>query len=284
MALRSVVVDNPASPPAPRRTVVLRPGGPVPRGHLLDVILGVLGALLLVGAVVLAGILPDKTYLNPQFRLSFVEGNAEGPGSKVGEFTEASPGNAQEFTYDIPDDNVKTITLDLGFRDDIVYSLPDRFDVDLIAPNGTVMGHLELENPAPKAGRNATDPPQTFAAEGHATFTTGPSPSEQIVTGLTHTETQEQVHARLEPQFRVATAGTWTVRVELVAAQDCPTGPNDGSFQGQAAYCRGIPAGVPPPTSGGGEGTSNDGTDPGNPFILANLTYTFYTVTVEELK
>ncbi len=281
MALRSVVVEGPASPPEPRRTVVLRPGGPAPKGHLLDLIIGVLGALLIVAAVVLGGILPDKTYLNPQFRLTFAEFSAEGPGSVVAQFTEAAPGNLQEFTYEVPDQNVKSMTVEVGFRDDIKYSLPDRFDVDLVAPNGTVMGHLELENPAPKAPRNGTDAPQTFAAEGRGTFPTAPPVSEQIVTGLTHTETQEQVLARLEPQYRVDTAGTWTVRVELVAAQDCPTA-QDANFQGQAAYCRGAPAGVPPPTTS--EGTSTDGTDAGNEFIVVNLTYTFYVTTVEELK
>ena len=280
MALRSVVVEGPASPPGPRRTVVLRAGGPKPKGAVLDVVIGILGALLLVAAVVLAGILPDKTYLNPQFRLSFTEVSAEGPGSKIGDFVEGGP--PQDFTYEIPDDNVKSMTLELGFRDDIKYSLPDRFEVDLIAPNGTVMGHYEIENPAPRGARNVNETPQTFPAEGRATFATAPAVSEQVVTALTHTETEEQALARLEPQYRVATAGTWTVRVTLVAAQDCPAGANDGTFDGQAAYCRGAPAGIPPATES--EGTSADGDDPGNEFILVNLTWTFYVTTVEELK
>lgn len=275
MALRSVVVEGPADPPVPRRTVVLRAGAPAPKGRLLDVIVGVLGALLLVAAVVLTALLPDHTYLNPQFRLSFLEVNAEGPGSVSGAFTEG-PGNVQEFTFEVAEDNVKSVTLEMGFRDDVSYSLSDRFDIDLVAPNGTVVGHVEMQNPEPKAGRNATDPPQTFLAESRSTFATAPAVSEQIVTGLTHTETKEQVLARLEPQYRVATKGTWTVRVELVAAQDCPA-PGQG-FQSQAAACRGIPP------AGDGAGTSQDGSDNGNDFLLSNFTYTYYITTVEELK
>lgn len=260
---------------------MLRTGGPKPKGAILDVIIGIVGALLLVSAIVLAAVLPDKTYLNPQFRLSFVEAGAEGPGSKIGDFVEGSP--PQDFTYEIPDDNVKSITLELGFRDDIQYSLPDRFDIDLIAPNGTVMGHYELENPAPRGRPSANQTPEVLPAEGRATFATAPAVSEQIVTGLTHTETEEQALARLEPQYRVATAGTWTVRVTLVAAQDCPSGTNDASFQGQAAYCRGIPAGIPPTTAPEGS-TASNGQDLGNEFIVVNLTWTFYITTVEELK
>jgi len=282
VALRSVVVEAPPSPPAPRRTVVLRAGAPAPKGRWVDVLVGVLGALLLLAAVALAVVLPDKTYLNPQFRVAFVEGGGEFDGSQDHYFADAGE-TEYDFDVEVGQDNVKAITLDYGFADDAPYSLPDAFELWLYAPNGTLMGHVDsIANPPPRNGHNTTDPPITDIAHGPSTFLTAPAPSEQIVTGLTHTETEEQVQARLAPQHFVATKGTWKVHVKLIAAGDCPQPGAEGSFQSQAAVCR---TGFPTPTGlGDFAGGVNQGDDPGNLFRLSAFSWTFYQVSVQELK
>lgn len=275
MALRSVVVDTPAAPPPPRRTLVIRAGAPAPKGHFVDVLLGVVGAILLIGAIVLAGVLPDKTYLNPQFRVSFPAGGAEFGGSLETDYI--SEGAAPfEFKVPVPVDNVTSIQMVVGFSDDIYYSGPDRFQVDLFDPSGAPRGRLEVENPAPTPGDGPTAAPQTDNAEATATFPIAPVPSEQIVTGLRHTEVAEQVQARVAPDHHVRTAGEWTVRVTLVAAADCPD-PGQG-FDTQALVCRTGPPG------GSSDGTSDDGSDPGNTLLLSAFTYSFYTILVEELN
>lgn len=280
MALRSVVVEGPPSPPAPRRTVVLRAGGPAPKGRWIDAVIGILGALLLLSAIVLAAILPDKTYVNPQFRLTFLDQEGEGDGTTVSPMlTPDAP--AFDFPLEMPD-NVKTITLEMSFSDDIVYSLPDIFKVELVAPNGTVVGTIPAFQNDPPKGRNATETPQTYSASTITTFSGWADHQEAIVGGLTHTETVEQVQARLEPQYRAATAGTWIARVTLTSAQGCPQDPNTG-FDGQYFYCRfGHPSDDGYPQSPGSAGA--EGTDPGNVVVLNNYRYTSYLVTVEELK
>ncbi len=277
MALRSVIVEAPASPPASRRTVVVRAGGPAPKGRVLDVIVGVVGAILLIAAIALAQVLPDKTYLNPQFRLALEEFNGEFPSQETpSPLLEAGP-DSFEFAFVIDVDNVKSISLDLGFEDDVSYSLPDRFDIDLIAPNQTLAGHAELQNPDPEGGASATDPPTFERAKLTVQFTIGPQFSEQIVTGLTPTETPEQVLARLAPDYHVANNGTWIVRVTLVAAGDCP-GPGEG-YAAQALHCR-----FGPPSGGGDPSPTPDGADPGNDFLLAGFRYTYFVPAIQELN
>jgi hypothetical protein len=276
VALRSVVVEAPASPPAPRRTVVVRAGGPAPKGRVLDIVMGVLGALLLIVAVALAQVLPDKTYINPQFRLTFEPIDVEGPGSFDHDLFETGE-QSWDFPYEVTEDNVGSVSLILGFEDDVSFSLPDRFDIDLIAPNGTQMGHVELENPAPKGGASPADPATFTNAELNAQFSTAPAFQEQIVTGLTPTETPEQVLARLAPDYHVDSKGTWIVRVTLVAAGDCPA-PGEETYVTQSRDCR-----FGPPTGAGDPSESPDGADPGNNFLVASFKYTYFTPTIKEL-
>lgn len=279
MALRSVVVEAPASPPAPRKTVVVRTGAPAPKGRVLDIVIGVLGALLLIAAIALAQVLPDKTYLNPQFRLTLDPVIMEYPGSAFTPDPLSETGEKTwDFAYPVDQDNIMSVSLILGFTDDASFSLPDRFDIDLIAPNGTQMGHVEMENPPPHGG-DPTAPPTFSNAELNAQFPTAPAYSEQIVTGLSPTETPEQVLARLAPQYHVKTNGTWIVRVTLVAAGDCPA-PEEQSYTTQSRDCRfGPPSGVE-----GNPTASPDGADPGNDFLVASFKYTYFTPAIKELS
>lgn len=284
MALRSVVVEAPPSPPPSRRTVVLRAGAPAPRGRLVDLVVGVLGALLLLIAVVLVVVLPDKTYVDPQFRLSFVEGSGEGKGTQ--ESPQLAPGASYEFAVDVPQDNVKTVTLKVGFNDDVWYSLPDIVKVELFAPNGTLVGTIDpLQNPPPKGPVNATDSPTRYAAYTDQTFHGWADHQEQIIDGLSHSETPEQAQARLEkdPAYFVPNHGTWKVRVTLTAAQGCPD-PTTESWRNQALYCRtGHPNDEGYPQQNEGK-AQQDGSDPGNAVKLFNFEWTYYIVSVEELK
>jgi hypothetical protein len=287
VALRSVVVEAPPTPPPSRRTVVLRAGAPAPKGRFVDILVGILGAILLIAAVALAVVLPDKTYVNPQFRVAFAEFDGEGPGTMETPeaLTNAAP--VYEFKLDIAEDNVKSVSIEVGFTDDIKYSLPDIVKVDLFAPNGTRMGGIDaLQNPPPKSGKNSTDPPQVFPAYQQANFHGWADQQEKIVTGLTHDEQVEQVQARYEkdPKYFVSTHGTWTVRVELVAAQGCPADPTaPDQFDGQFGYCRfGHPQDDGYPNSN--TGASQSGTDAGNIVRLFNFRYTYYIINVQELK
>lgn len=267
---------SPAPPGTPRKTVVVRAGGPAPKGRRLDLLVGLVGLLLLIATIGLAWYLPDRTYLNPQFRLSFPETIVGDLGSQRNEFAEGQ--GPFDFTVDFPDGNIKLVTLQIGFADDLPYSKPDSFQVELIAPDGTVHYQESFTNDPPRDAPNATAQPSVAIVDQILTITVAPTPSEQIVGGLTHEEAKEQVLARLEPQFRVDNSGVWTIRVALLFAGDCPTPGEEGTYPSQAFHCR---FGT---TTSLGVDPANDGSDTGNEFILQNVGYTFYTPDIQELS
>lgn len=276
MALRSVVVSPPPGAERPRRTVVLRPGGPKDRGKAADVVTGVIGALLLLASVFLVQWLPNKEYALPQFSVTFPQSQTENPQPGF-EFTTEEGGRNHDFTYELPD-NVHSVTMVLYFRDDNrPASLPDRFRVELFDPSGNPVGpRTDLVN-APPVYNASANPPTYEAGEittPRISIPLGIHPEDRIVQGLSHREVAEQVKARLAPQFHLGTAGTWTVRVSLVNAGNCPAAPGDSDTpRDQFVFCRMTPGPQP-----------NDGTDPGNLFAIENLIFTTYTVEVEELS
>lgn len=276
VALRSVVVQPPPPPSGPRKTVVLRVGAPQQRGHWADVATGILGVLLLVGAIALGQILPDRTYLNPQFRFSAFEQTAEADEGSLTFYFEDAGENVHEFKYNIPVDNVTSIRMSLGFEDDVSYSLPDRFLIDLYDPAGNFYGHAEMQNKDPSGGSGPTEHAMFYLASQEALFPIAPPLQEQIVTGLTHTELPEQVLARLAPEYHVPTKGEWTVRVVLVAAGDCPA-PGQATYPQQPLDCR-----VARPDNPNAQ-VAEDGVDPGNIFRIASFVYSYYIPQVEEL-
>lgn len=272
-------MEAPASPPppgTPRKTVVLRAGAPAPKGRRLDLLVGIVGLILLIATIGLAWYLPDRTYLNPQFRLSFPETIIPDQHSSLHGFTEGE--GAYDFTIDFVDGNVKAVTLQVGFADDLPYSTPDRFEVELLGPDGVSYYKDAFENPPPREAPNATAEPTVETIDELITIQVAPTPTEQIVGGLSHRETPEQVLARLEPEYRVDNAGTWTVRVTLLFAGDCPTPGQEGTYPSQAFHCRfGTSSNLAPNPTG-------DGTDTTQEFVLANVGYTFYTPTIQELS
>lgn len=266
MALRSVVLAPPPGAGAPRRTVVLRPGAPKDKGRLADMLAAVFGALLLIVAVVLVAVLPDKEYATPQFRATYVDTLDDFTfATQRFAFTEEEAGRIHEFVYELPD-NVASINIRAEFTDNETYSDPDQFRIEVFDPAGNPVGtRYDAINQPPSP--NPDDQTDYVADSYSQTFNiaTAEHPSEEIVPGLSHEETTEQVLARLVPQHRAATAGLWTVRVTLIQANDCPE-PGQPSLQ--AFRCR---------------QQRPDGVDPGNDFALAGFIYTFYTPCVEQL-
>jgi hypothetical protein len=268
VALRSVVLAPPPGAGPPRRTVVLRLGAPKDKGRLADVLAAIFGALLLVAAVILVALLPDKEFATKQFRVTYPDTLDDFTfATQRFNFTEDDEElRVHDFTYDLPD-NVVSVNIRAEFTDEQAYTDPDQFRIELFDPAGNPMGtrYDAINNPPTPDNAN----PGEFVADSYSqTFNipTAAHPAEEIVAGLTHTEAREQVLARLVPQHTAQTAGTWTVRVTLVQANDCPLPPEADLFQ--AIQCR---------------ADTGDGTDPGNDFALAGFIYTFYTPCIEEL-
>ena len=272
MALRSVVVAPPPGADGPRRTVVLRPGGPKDKGKAADVVIGAVGLVLLLLCVFLLQSLPNKEYALPQFSVTFPEAQLENP-SQPFDFTEDEAGRNHEFQYEFPD-NVHSITLVMFFADeDMPASLPDQFRIELFDPSGTPVGpRTDVFNAPPRYNDTATPPEYMPGAitTPRLSIPIGIHPEDQIVQGLSHREVAEQVRARLAPQHHLPTAGLWTIRVTLVGAGDCPPSPAVPDTQ-QFVACRSDPPG-------------NDGQDRGNRFTIENLLLNTYDIQVEELS
>jgi hypothetical protein len=254
--------------------VVLRPGAPKDKGRMADVLACLFGALLLLVAIVLVAVLPDKEYAAPQFRLTFPD-TLDDFTYPTQEFSFAENNEAlrvHEFTYELPD-NVASINLRAEFTDDLPHSDPDQFRLEVFDPSGNPVGpRYEAINQPPLRKGDPNDPTNytRFEFDSFSTtfnLPTGEHPTEQIISGLTHTETKEQVLARLVPQYRFPSGGVWTVRVTLIQANDCPA-PSGDTDVFQFANCR---------------NESPDGSDLGNDFALAAFIYTFYTPCIESL-
>lgn len=280
MALRSVVLAPPPGAGAPRRTVVVRPGGPKDKGKATDVLLGIVGVLLLLATVALVQVLPNKEYALPQFQVSYPETqvNNTRPGEEFLEADETQ--RVREFTYELPG-NVHSITMVVFFADEFhPASLPDQFRVELYDPAGNPIGpRSELFSAPPTY--NDTNPAGPYYEAGavltpRITIPIGLHPEDEIVQGLSHREVKEQVQARLEPQHRIASEGVWTVRVTLVGAGDCPDLASPDADRQQAIFCV-----YQAPANASGQDPRQD---PGNRFAVENFIYTTYSVKVEELS
>lgn len=288
MALRSVVLNPSSGPSAPRRAVILRAGSPTPKGDDIDVIIGIVGVLTLLSCVALAQVLPDKTYINPQFRLSFLDGGGEGNGTQSAAFTEGTA-ESMDFQFYVPEfvvgagatqrriQNIFSVTVTVFVEDDITYSLPDRFSFVLLDPAGNVVGDpsnvVETPRPRPDGASFSASPIQVIF-----NFPILEHPQEQIITGKSPSENAVQALARIEPEYRVSNAGVWTVRATLEAAGNCPE-PQDPEFNAlQAFHCRVDDPNNPDDTP------SSDGRDLGNVFSVQNFVWSYYVPVVEELK
>lgn len=270
MALRSVVVAPPPGAAGPRRTVVLRPGGPKDKGKAGDVVIGAIGALLLLLSVFLVQYLPDKEYALPQFSVTFLEPPAIENPTQNFTFAKTEDARTHEFQYEFPD-NVHSITMVLYFADEnMPASLPDQFRVELFDPLGTPVGpRTDVVSGPPRFNQGTNEYDPGVITSPRLSIPLGLLPEDQIVQGLSHLEVAEQVQARLAPQYHLPTAGLWTVRVTMVNAGDCPPSPAPPDTQ-QYLFCR--------------RDAPEDGVDPGNVFTIENVFLNTYTVQVEELS
>lgn len=280
MALRSVVLEPPTPPGAPRKTVVLRPGGPQPKGRAIDIAACILGVLLLIGAIVLVQALPNKDYVNPRYKLSFPAGGGEFAGSASFDFVESSA-NTHDFLIEIPQDNVVSLNIRVGFEDNLRTSKPDLFRIRVYDNNGNELGLAEnLANPAPTENISSEPPYHSFdvfRAQATYTFAIGALPQESIVQGIDRKETQAEVLARLEPATHTATKGTWKVSVELLDAGDCPLPTDPDPDPAQMTDCLQSQG-----QSGNPAETSS--TDAGNDFTLENVSWTYFLTCTETME
>lgn len=276
VALRSVVLEPPAPPPGPRRTVVLRPGGPQPQKKKGDLIACIIGILLLLGSVVLVQVMPDNDYVNPRYKLSFPAGGGEYP-SFIADYTE-STANTQEKIYDLPNDNIVSIAVQVGFYDNYSASKPDLFRVTLYDPDGNTVGDNQIANP-PAIGKINGTAYEFEAIIGFArwNFIIAPTPQEEIVEGARRNETQQEALERLEPLTHIVTKGAWRLKIELLEAGDCPT-PQDPEYDPAAEYACLY-----------GQVDENDlltppsPQDTGNRFTIENFVWSYYATCVETM-
>ncbi len=246
MALRSVVVQpppkaaSPATPAAgPRRTVVARAGPPPhARGRFADMLAGIVGILLLVATIGLVQVLPEDEVILPQFTLFFVhqEGGSRNSTTDI-VFTEAPPNNVKTYAFEVPD-NAFELVVRMSFTDDIAASLPDRFRIEILDPTGDVRGGEALATSAPPT---TLPPPDQFTYVATPTtvvhrISIAVVPPDEIVPGTSADETQGEVLDRIAPDHVVESAGTWTARITLIEAGDCPSA--DQSDQNRVLACR----------------------------------------------
>lgn len=278
MALRSVVVGGPPSS-GPRRTVVLRTGGPKPKGHLLDGAAGVVGVLLLLGAVFLVQALPDTDYVYPRFKVTYPAGSGEST-SQGATFVEGSAVTF-EFSVEVPNDNVVGMTVAVSFRDDVGPSRPDVFRVTLFDPLGNQLGQpQQISNPPPTENNSneigTIGQFDTYLATAAFGFSVGTLPQEAIVEGQSRHDNARDVLNREGPANHVPTAGMWKVKVELINAGDCPA-PTDPGF-GDPRDIRLMAA------CANAEGQGGSLQDSGNDFTLEGLRWSYYATCVEALE
>jgi hypothetical protein len=275
VALRSVVLTPPAGMGGPRRTVVLRPGGPRDKGRAADIIAGIVGVILLLSCLLLVQVLPHKDYAMPQFKVAFPDTLHDADFPTQGfNFTETEAGHIHDFSFALPE-NTQSLSLVVFMKDDVPGSLPDQFRIELFDPAHQPVLKQDIMNADPRL--NSSQQANGFVYDageynGRIPYTVGPHPNEQVVQGLARNEVKEQALARLEPQARIHSAGAWVVRVTLIQAQDCPQ-PTPGEFppNPQTVFCR-----VPP-------NGPQDGSDNGNRLTL-NIAFSTYKAEIEQLS
>lgn len=269
--------------------MVLRAGPPRSRGLVVDTVVGILGVGLLVMAAVLGAVLPEEETPPRQFQVAYPQDGqealiccAEGqedPALSAREAGVVPEGEAREYEVFVEHDNafqfqvtltVSRLVGDTTASDDIQSSDPDSFSLLLLDPDGVERGNLSLTTPAPSPNpdQNST---QLFVSRG---VSSGPvsmryaaKPSTEFVPVNDTSVTKGEVLAEIGPQRTIPTQGTWTVRVEVVEAGDCPDPAPDPLTLRRALACQ-------------EEAQSTGGEDPGNPYTLEKVRYDFYSIEV----
>lgn len=266
MARKSVVVE----PPKPRRqSVVARPPTQRRDQRASDVVFGILGLLLLVGAIALIPYLTQDPPPKPQFQVDFEEHELDLP-TQTADFTEDE---TKEFTYEADFQNITAVQLRVGFTDDVPSSEPDRFRVELVDPNGDLaIDGLVITN-EPGELISGSTPPQYRGVHMDQPLAATPvdRPAPQVITADRVDATADDIAAQVAEEFSVGGRGTWTVRVSLIEVGGCPDSPDfDPENPEEAEPQRFIAC-----QEGGGEDTGND-------FSVSQFKFIYYEGTVSE--
>ena len=275
-AARSTGPSSPSAPTGGRTVVVVRPGPPPRKGKPWDLAVGVLGLLLLVASVVLANTMWVAEELPPQYKVSFVP--QEGILDRQEFQFESSGSNfvAHEFLFNITEDNVMEIKVNVYFTDDLAASDPDRFVVELVSPDGQAYPdfHELINDPAVPNATNPSEPYQPIQASATYSFGFVPKPQDTVVE-TDFNATEESVAADQERLNHFNTKGTWKVRAKFTPG-NCPTPTvataNTDTAQ-RAAVCL---------QANSGRGNQAQ-FDPGNLFTVGSFAYSYFTVTAERL-
>jgi hypothetical protein len=256
-----------------RQTVVLRAGPPPRRGRLADLASAILGVLLILASVVMANTMWERDVPPTQFLVKFPATQVDLP-AQVRDVRE----NADEtFEFFVEHDNVHQITVNVHFQDDLVASDPDRFSVTLYTPNNDTLG-ADVLVVNDLALRNATDPSKFTPLRKNATFTVHivPKPDERVVTG-NDTDAPSAVAEREGALVHIQTRGTWTLRVNLFHAGDCPApavNPPNPDLLLRASACS---------KENADAGRQDVRADPGNEFTVGSFSYSHFTAVAERI-
>lgn len=280
---------QPSRPPGQRRAVVLREGPPRGRGRTLDGVLGAVGGVLLLLAVLLVNVLPEETVPDPQFRVEYGDELVEIIGSRQSADLPGAPADGiigpgrddgLRSDYEVEHNNVFEVSVEVFFEDDFPESLPDVLRWELFYPNGTSAGLSSEYETLPTAEAEAGAGPEvggvSYVTVGSgtykATFNLGGKPEDQIVTfqdGRNGT-LEEATQAIVLAQTR-ATQGTWGVQVWLESVGPCPSAGTAPESIRHAQICRFAAQ------------QREDGDDVGNGFVLSKFEYRYYTIQVSEV-
>lgn len=283
--------DNP--PPAKRQVVVLRAGPPKRRGIIVDAVFGILGVALLVAAVGLGNVLPEEEVPPKQFLPEF-DRDAEplapmtDPAWPGDEPSDGELRPSLRYTDPLPEDDVREIEV-VSDRfnifqweirltlpgDDIASSDPDSFSVELLAPNGTVYESTEPvvatdrpveTEPSPLNASTALYESETVSQSVYFRLPAVPT-ADFITSNRTDFDATDALRVASDLYTR-DTQGTWTFRVSMDAAGDCPEPGASPSQIRRALACQ--------------EETEQSGEDPGNPLTISYIRYDYYTIQVPD--
>ena len=258
--------------------MVLRAGPPPERKSRRDLVVGIIGALILLASLIIPavpGLLWQPTVLPPQYKVSFADVRTDLPArSQYIDAPGTGPNASFRFEYEVPEDNVHTVTLFLHFKDDLNASDFDKFRIEVADPFGGTFAAEYMQSEPPTA--NATDPTRYDSPQKRATlvFALRPKPQDTIVDG-DFNSTEESTAAEQEALNRINTKGNWSVTVTSVETRGCPAPGSSADLLARAAACRreNQDKGAPAPYD----------RDRGNLFTIGTFSYTRFTVSVEKL-
>lgn len=275
-------------PPGQRRVVVLREGPPKARGRRLDGILGILGGILLILAVVLVMALPETTVPDPQYRVEYGDElveitssrrSEELPGASTDGAIPAGRESALESLYGVEFNNVFEVTVGVFFEDNRPESLPDVIRWELFYPNGTSAGISSAYETLPTRETELTPGVGSGSFDTvrrdlyQATFNLGGKPEDRIVTFRDgRNGTVEDAEAAVVAQDTRATQGEWRLEIWLDSVGQCPSTPTstspDETAIRRAQICQAT--------------QQQQGPDVTNGFTLSKFEYRYYTIQVSE--